>query len=226
MKRLIVLIPALAIFAGCPSFTTMGTARTLEKGKGQFYVALGGTSLQSFETNSAGNTESIGLPSFELGGRYGVADGVEMGGKIFPVGAELNAKIALVRPETPAGLNVSIGPAVSAYPFTSGDNSVLLAWLHLPVLCGFNFGGSELVIAPRISDLILSDGANSINTVFLGGSLGFAFKVSDGFRILPEVSFASPVWYAVTASGGTSSDRIDPRGAIVQANLGFVLGGD
>lgn len=226
MKRLLVLAPALALFAGCPSFTTMGTARTIEKGKGQFYVAVGGISLQSFETNTAGETKSIGLPSFELGGRYGVADGVEVGGKVFPVGAELNAKFALIRPETPAGLNLSVAPAASIYPFTNGDNTVMLAWLHLPVLFGVNFGGSELVITPRLSDLILSDGSNSINTVFAGGSVGMAFKVSDGFRILPEISIAAPVWYAVTAGGTSSSDRIDPRGAIVQGNIGFLMGGD
>lgn len=226
MKRLLYVLPALGFLAGCPSFTTMGTARTIEKGKGQFYVAVGGISLESFETNSTGQAKSVGLPSFELGGRYGVAEGVEVGGKIFPVGAELNAKFALVRPAEPQGLNLSVAPAASLYPFSNGDNRVLLAWLHLPVLCGLNFGGSELVVAPRVSDLILSDGTSSINTVFVGGSLGVAFKVSDGFRILPEVSIATPVWYAVTSPTASTSNRIDPRGAIVQANVGFLMGGD
>jgi hypothetical protein len=224
MKRLAIL--GVMVLAGCPSFTTKGTARTIEKGKGQFYVALGGISLQDFKTGSSGTGESLGLPTFELGGRYGVADGVEMGGKIFPIGAELNAKIALVRPETPAGINVSVGPALSAYPFTTGGNTVTLAWIHLPLLVGMNFGGSELVIAPRVSDLFISNGSDSINTVFAGGSLGFAWKVSDGFRILPEVSFSTPVWYAVKVGGTTTSDQINPQGGIVQAGIGFLLGGD
>jgi hypothetical protein len=226
MKRLVAFIPVLALVSACPSFTTMGTARTIEKGKGQFYVAAGGISLTSFSTDSSGNPESIGLPSFELGGRYGVKDGVEVGGKIFPIGAELNAKFAVVRPETPGGINVSVGPAVSAYPFTSGDNSFILAWLHLPVLFGFNVGGSELVLAPRVSDLIVASGGDSINTVFAGGSLGFAWKVSDGFRILPEISLATPVAYLVKSGSSTTADQINPEGAIVQFNVGFLMGGD
>jgi hypothetical protein len=224
MKRLAIL--GVIVLAGCPSFTTMGTARTIEKGKGQFYVAVGGVSLADFEQDASGESLSVGLPSFELGGRYGVADGVEVGGKIFPIGAELNAKIALVRPETPSGLNLSVGPAASVYPFTTGDETVTLAWLHLPLLVGLNVGGSELVIAPRISDLIVTGGGDSINTVFAGGSLGFAWKVSDGFRILPEISFATPIFYAVEAGSASGSDTINPQGAIVQANIGFLLGGD
>jgi hypothetical protein len=224
MKRLAII--GVMLLAGCPSFTTMGTARTIEKGKGQFYVALGGISLQDWETDSSGSSNSIGLPSFELGGRYGVADGVEVGGKIFPIGAELNAKVALIRPETPAGLNLSVGPAASVYPFTTGGDTFTMAWLHLPLLVGMNMGGSELVVAPRISDLIITGGGDGINTVFAGGSLGFAWKVTDGFRILPEVSISTPIFYAVKAGSTTASDTLNPQGAIVQANVGILLGGD
>jgi len=226
MRRLIAFIPAFALVAGCPSFTTMGTARTIEQGKGQFYVAVGGISLTNFSTDSSGNAESIGLPSFELGGRYGVRDGVEVGGKIFPIGAELNAKFALVRPQEPSGLHVAIAPAISAYPFTAGDNTVVLAWLHLPVLLGLEVGGSELTISPRLSDLLISNGPDSVNTLFAGGSIGFAWKVSDGFRILPELSLATPVAYVVKSGSSTTSDQINPEGAIVQFNIGLLLGGD
>jgi hypothetical protein len=224
MKRFAII--GVMLLAGCPSFTTMGTARTIEKGKGQFYVALGGISLQDFEQDAAGEANSIGLPTFEFGGRWGVADGVEVGGKVFPIGAELNAKFALIRPETPAGLNLAVGPAASVYAFPSDEDTFTLVWLHLPLLVGLNMGGSELVIAPRISDLMVSGGGDSINTVFAGGSLGFAWKVSDGFRILPEIAFTTPIFYAVEAGGTSASDTINPRGAMVQFNVGFLMGGD
>jgi len=228
MKKLLPLLPALALvlLTGCPSFSTMGTARTLPKGKSQFFIAPGGMVLKDFQTDNAGLSESFGLPTVEFGGRYGVTDHVEVGGKVFPIGAELNAKFALIRPETPAGLNLSVGPAASVYAFPSDQDTFTLAWFHLPLLVGFNVGGSELVIAPRISDLMVTGGGDSSNTVFAGGSLGFAWKVADGFRILPEIAFTTPIYYAVEAGGTAVADTIDPRGAMVQFNVGFLMGGD
>ena len=89
MMRRLALLPALVLLAGCPSFSTMGTARTLPKGKGQFFVAPGGMVLKDFQRDSNGQYESFGLPTVEFGGRYGVTDGVEVGdlawGQLTPV---------------------------------------------------------------------------------------------------------------------------------------------
>jgi len=226
MRKLLPLVPALALtlLTGCPSFSTMGTARTLPKGKGQFFIAPGATVLQDFQQRDDGSYESFGLPSIEFGGRYGVTDRVELGGKVWMLGMEIDSKFALARAETPdAGVDVSLAPAVSLYPFRSGDTNATYAYLHLPLLIGINTGGSQLVIGPRVSDLFIAGDGENLNVVLLGGSLGYAWKLGDGFRLLPEVSIAYPVQVSV---GSNSSTTLEPRGAMFQAGLGFLFGGD
>jgi hypothetical protein len=226
MKRLHALLPALALLTACPSFTTMGTARTLDKGKGQFYVATGVMSLQSFQQDANGDRLSLTLPSFEFGGRYAVTDRFELGGKVWPIGAELNGKVALLRtPQLGAGLNVALAPAVSVYAFSAGDStSATYAWIHLPLLLGIGVpGGSELTIGPRVSDMLVASKSDTLNVVFLGGSLGYAWRLGDGVRILPEVTFAYPVSADV---GGQGVTDLEPRGGMLQVNVGLLLGGE
>jgi hypothetical protein len=226
MKRLAALLPTLALLTGCPSFTTMGTARTLDKGKGQFYVATGAMSLQSFQEDSNGDRLSLTLPSFEFGGRYAVTDRFELGGKVWPIGAELNSKIALVRTEKlGSGFNMAIAPAVSVYALSAGDsNAATYAWIHLPVLLGVGVdGGSELTFGPRISDMLVASKSDVLNVVFLGGSLGYAWRLGDGVRILPEVTYAYP---AAASVGGQGVADLEPKGGIFQFNIGLLLGGE
>jgi hypothetical protein len=227
MKKVLPLLPALALvlLTGCPSFSTMGTARTLPKGKGQFFVAPGATVLQDFQQQDDGSYQSFGLPSIEFGGRYGVTDRVEVGAKVWMVGVEIDSKFQLARSETPeAGVDVALAPGISVYPFRSGDTDATYAYLHLPLLVGINAGGSQLVLGPRVSDLIIRGGGQDLNVVMLGGSLGYAWKIGDGFRLLPEVSMAYPIH--VTENGTSSTLSLEPKGAMIQASLGFLFGGD
>ncbi len=225
MKRRLALLPALALLTGCPSFSTMGTARTMPKGKGQLFVAPGAMVLQDFQRDTTtGRSDSFGMPTVEFGGRYGVTDGAEVGAKVSLLGAELDTKFALRRSETAdAGLDVALAPAVSIYPFRSGDTNATYAWVHLPLLLGVNVGGSQLVIGPRVSGMIIAGGGESVRALWLGGSLGFAWKVGDGFRLLPELSMAYP---ASVSIGSVSATNLEPRGALFQGSLGFLFGGD
>lgn len=229
MHRLLALpsVLALGLLTGCPSFTTMGTARTMPKGKGQLYFATGAITMADFQRDATtGADSSFTLPSFEVGGRYAVTDGVEVGGKVWPLGAELNGKFALARSPTPdAGLNLAIAPAASVYAFSAGSSqAATYAWLHAPLLLGLSVpGGSELTIGPRASAMLVRAGGDSLTVIWLGGSLGYAWKVGDGFRILPEVTFSYPAHASTPTSSVTD---LDPRGAIVQVNVGFLLGGD
>jgi hypothetical protein len=225
MNRHLALIPALALLTGCPSFSTMGTARTLPKGKSQFFLAPGGMVLRDFQRNSSGTFDSFGLPTVEFGGRFGVTDDAEVGGKLWLTGAEIDTKFALARAESPeAGLDLALAPAVSVYPFTVGDTSATYAWVHLPLLIGFNTGGgSQLVLGPRMSGMIIGGAGERITAIWLGGSVGWAIKLGDGFRLLPEVSIAYP---ATVWSGGSSTTSLDPKGAMIQGSLGFLFGGE
>jgi hypothetical protein len=232
MQKLLAVIPAVILLAGCPSFTTMGTARTTPLGKTQLYVATGGVQLRDWRLqDSAGSTgtlESVGLPQFEIGVRHGVSDTVEVGGKIWFLGAELDSKFQLLRsPGEGSGIDVALAPALSLYPFTAEDSSgadvqAIFAWAHLPLLVGVNIGGgSQLVIGPRLSDMIVSAGGETTNVFWAGGSLGLALKMGPTFRILPEVSIAYPV---AASHGAQATTDLRFEGVIVQGMLGLLFG--
>ena len=232
-RRCAPLLAALALLplvTACPSFTTMGTARTLPAQRGQLYVAPGYTVLRSFQRD-AGTHEplAIGLPSVEVGGRYGLTDDLELGAKAWFYGAELDAKIALIRPPLLGeGLSVSLAPGASFMEFSaggSGSTHASYAWLHLPLLVGLPMpDGSELTIGPRLSDMILSSGGTVQNAVLVGGSLGYAWRLGAGMRILPEVTLAYPV-AGTSVRTGTALD-LKPRGAVSQIGLGLLFGGE
>ena len=232
MRKLVALLPALALLAGCPSFSTMGTARTIPKGETKFHVGVGGMQLRGWSTDdTTGELETLTIPQFELGVSHAVSDSAEVGGKIWFLGAEINSKFQLVRaPTDGGGLDIAIAPAISFYPL-SGENNANetttggLVYTHLPVLFGLNVGGSQLVIGPRLSNTLVWGSAGSSSTTgsifWAGGSLGFAIKLGDTFRILPEISVA----YPFAASSGTKTTLDLPfEGAIVQGQLGLVFG--
>jgi hypothetical protein len=229
MKNLLALVPLMTLLTGCPSFTTMGTARTLPEKKGQFYIAPGYMQLSSFQRDTAANKSvSIGFPTVEFGGRYGITDRFELGGKAWFFGAELDAKLALLRSERlDSGVNVSLAPGLSYMNFTSGGTGsthASYAWFHLPLLIGFaTGGGGELTVGPRVSDMLVSSNGNTVNVVWLGGSLGYAIRIGEGMRVLPEVTFSYP---ASASAGGVTVTELTPKGAAIQVNLGLLFGGE
>lgn len=231
MRKLLAAVPALALLVGCPSFSTMGTARTIPKGETKFHVGVGGQQLRGWEVDSAGEAETLTLPSFELGVSHAVTDSVEVGGKIWFLGAEINSKFQLARsPTDRSGIDIALAPAISFYPL-SGENNAGetttggFVYTHLPLLVGLNMGGSQLVLGPRISNTLVwgsAGGTSDTASIFwAGGSLGFAWKVGDSFRILPEISIAYP--FAVSKGTETTTD-LAFEGALIQGQLGLVFG--
>lgn len=229
MKLLALLVP-MALLTGCPSFTTMGTARTIPEGNTQWYLQTGAVQLQGWTTDSAGMDEDFTLPAFEFGARHGITDDVEIGGKLWLLGVELNSKFQLYRsPVAGSGVDLALAPALSFYPFSTendqGKNeTAILSWVHLPLLVGVNTGpmGSQLVIGPRLSATVVSVEGNTGALLWGGGSLGYSVVVRRNFRFLPEISVMYP--FAVASSVRSTTD-LAFRGVIVQAGLGFVFGG-
>ncbi len=120
MRKLFAAAPALVFLAGCPSFTSMGTARVIPKGQTQFQVGVGGQQLRDWTVSDTGVLETITFPGFEMGVSHAVSDTVEVGGKIWLLGAELNSKFQLARSDSPqSGIDVALAPALSFYPFSS-----------------------------------------------------------------------------------------------------------
>lgn len=201
---------ALALF-GCPSFSTMGTARTIGRGKTQLLVAAEGM-------GSATHSGVGVLPQLELAGRYGFTDDVELGLKAWYLGAALDAKVQLIRSANPeSGLDVAFDPTIG----WGAPNKLTVA---VPLLLGFNFrGGHQLVLGPRLVDQLWFDpaqpAARAVNALLAGMSVGFAWKISERVRLMPELS----VLYPIAAAPGVSTYA--GTGVAYQGGFGILIFG-
>jgi hypothetical protein len=217
--RILAAAAALAALTGCPSISTMGTARTIPQGTTQVLVSGAYSSLQDFAI-SDGKPETVSVPSFELGARLGVNDWMDVGGKVYTAGAQVDAKFQLHRSQTPTrGFDLAISPAVSFYPYSGG----VYGWGQLAVPLGFNIGGGDqLVLSPRAAYLAFTAKDGSGHALYAGGSLGYAFRVGrGGLQLLPEVSVAVPMSKKLPTS---VEAKFALEGPIYQAGVGFLFG--
>jgi hypothetical protein len=224
MLNRLALIAALSGLAGCPSISTLGAARTIDRGTSQFFIAPEVTYFTLGE-------KPLVKPQVEFGVRYGLTDKLELGGKVWLPGIAADAKIALLRAKSPdAGLDVALNPGFSYLGGFSGTRSGEGSSLHtftlfVPLLLGLNVGGGhQLVLAPRVIDQLFmgsgSDGG-AANIVYAGTSLGFVFKVGPSFRLMPEVSVGVPIVGTVSGFG----TDVGVGALIVQGGVGLLLGG-
>lgn len=224
------LVAAVWCLSGCASVSTMGLARTLNKGAAQGWVGPSGGGVIALPASPGGRGGTLGYPLIEGGGRFGITDHFELGGRIGFSGIGLEGKVALVRPPTmDSGVNVSLNPGALFVGFGGGDLFVGTLTFNLPVLIGIDFSGHELVLGPKLIDQIVFGGfaANGaiLNILYGGGSVGFAVKIAPNFRMIPEVSVGVPFFAAGSNTAGQSAQALGAGGLIFQAGLGFVFGG-
>lgn len=225
---------SLVFATGCASTSTMGLARTLNKGAVQGWVAAeGGGIIVPSTTSTTGGGAGTGYPMVEGGVRVGASDHVELGARLGFNGLGLEGKFALVRsPTMDSGINLSLNPMVGFFGLSVGSAFIGNVSFQLPVLIGIDFAGHELVFGPRIYDQLYfggvsTGGTNSsalLNILSAGGSIGVAFKVGP-VRILPEVSVLVPFLATGAVSGGGSAGTgVGVGGFVFQAGLGFLFG--
>ncbi len=216
---------AAVVSTGCVSTSHVQTADTLGAGKFQFAMepGVGGTAV--FTSEGGGG---VVYPHVDLALRYGVTDALDLGVRFGSSLVELQSKILLTSPRDPAKA-ISLAPSVMGFFFDSGDESVNYASVAVPVLIGFKTGGgSEFVLGPRLVGTNISTGANGVSTstnvLSVGGSVGYALRVSESFRLLPEVGVSFPVVGLVDSSQSDSEVLSGFRGGFVQFKLGFLFG--
>ena len=207
------------VLSGCPSISTLGLARTLDQGEVQVAISPGSSGLALAANDTTG---LLAAPQIEVAARYGVTDSFELGAKAWVVGAAIDGKFSLIRSNGENGLDLAINPgfgylSVSASTSSGAASNVGTLSIYLPLLIGLNFGGHQLVLGPKVIDQIYFAGSASQNLILVGSSIGFALKLGDNFRLLPELSVAYPLGVDTTAVGAT--------GLAYQANLVFLFGG-
>lgn len=216
------LAAAAALFAstGCVSLSTMQTASTVGAGKTEIALEPSMTSI-------------IGpfLPHANIAMRYGVTDRVDIGGRVGSSLFDLEAKFLLTDPASPS-LALSLAPTVGGFLVGDGASAGGLVNITVPLLIGLKTGGgSELVLGPKLVDLLAfagaADGGLGGNILALGGTVGYAANF-NGFKIIPEVAVAFPLLGAGGISaGGQSASAMDTfsGGLVLQFGVGLVFGG-
>jgi hypothetical protein len=189
----------------------MGLARTLDKGRVQFAAAPGGMLNVG---NYSGKEKDTLQGQVDLAIRYGLTDHTEFGFKLWLGGGIIDSKLSLLRTDGNSGVDVAIDPGLG---LRLGNQVPFEGIIQLPVLIGFNFGGNQLVLAPKLVDEIALGGPEVGHTLLVGSSVGYAFKLGNSVRLMPEVTVMYPAFVNTSFSGASS--------VIVQGGLGLLIGG-
>ncbi len=212
-----------AFLGGCPSFSSYTRARTITEGEVQVFVA------PQIETLTLG-TSPLTEPQIEFGARYGLTPNVEIGGKIWVPGFLLDGKFQLHRSATElTGWDICVVPGIGYLGGFSGTrsgtgSSLQTATFYAPILFGYNLhGGDQVVLTARLVDQIQSTSGRSggtVNLLYGGGSVGYAWKVGQHVRIMPEISIGYPLLASVSSFGTEFGTGI----MYVQGGIGFLFG--
>lgn len=221
IRRLALAVAALALASGCVSIGGVQTADTLGKGNFQFAVEPGVWGAAAI----AEDVDGFLLPHVDFTARYGVTDSVDIGARFGSSLLELQTKF-LLTDVNDTGKAISIAPSLVGVFFGAGDDAAGYANVNIPVLIGLKTsGGSELVFGPRISDIIVFGSGNgdggAANLLSVGASIGYAARVSEGFRLMPEVAVLVPVLGTATGGGDAVAGF---NGGLIQFKLGLLFG--
>jgi len=211
---LLAVVGLAAVCAGCPSFSTLQTPRTVPEGELRFGALAGGAGALS---NDAGPGPSSA--QFELSARYGLSERVDVGVKLYALGIEASLKWWMVR----GPLDLAIAPAVSYASFDDRMGTQFNAfYAHLPLLLGWNLSDRvTLSFGPKLmfgyqfrrgdvvrDDLLLIDG------LLIGAYVSVPIRIGRAFWIAPEINAYSNL------SNGAVGDT-----TIYQGGIAFMFGG-
>jgi hypothetical protein len=188
MKRLVMLLPLLM---GCASQTGMGRARTVARGQSQIGVGAEASVL----TTQLSKDTVAPLPWVHavIGYRRGLTRDVDVGARAWglaisgvqSLGAAGDVKVQIARTRT---WEVAAGGSLGYHQFRLGGAANHVFTATLPLLFGLNLGRDQLVFGPRVADYVMAgEGQRTINTFWVGGSLGYWWQPRVDIAIMPEL---------------------------------------
>jgi hypothetical protein len=212
--------------SGCATVSPLGRARVLEPGKAE----SGAAPLIGWARS--GGSGGVPLLGFDLAYRQGITEKLELGGRfwglpgpgfgIMGVAGELKWQLQRA-PTASAGFDLSLANAVGYHRVTLGGTPSHVALATTTLLVGQNVSDRvQLVGGPRVMyQLWMSEGSTPVNVLFLGLSAGVAWRLSERFTLLPEISF---IRTRSTIGQGDASER-KTGSEITQIAIGFLYGG-
>lgn len=188
-RRCLIAVPLLLAFsAGCPSVTSMHTARPIAPGEFELGVA-------PVLVGSVADGKGTGLPWIQFGMRYGISDTVDFGLLyVPPLQVSTDVNIAIINTGSFA---LSIDPTIQPIAAGGDNEAIFLVWAYLPVLIdvvGTETFALTLNVKPGVayasaaSDLGGEDELLESGTTYvLGGGIGLKIMLTDRFGIMPEL---------------------------------------
>lgn len=173
-------LPVFSVFllGSCVQLSTFQTAKTVGKGNGEVLVALGGGGISEGFAD-----ESLGFGTFEIAGRYGVGEKVDLGVKISHFASYLfDVKYQFVGDED-SKFAMATGPGIGLYAFGFGTTLMQATLpLHMSVHPSERLG---IYLTPRYSAQFALGGEGSLN--YLGGSVGV--EIGERVRFGTDISY-------------------------------------
>jgi hypothetical protein len=221
MKKVVQTVSALvAAYAlvGCASINSYQTAETLGEGKMQVHVAPG-----------LGLVSGSTAPRLDVGILYGMGEtmdlGLRVGGTLLPgislglggtTGSSFAPNLEVLfknqfSDRANKDLAISLAPSLGV-GFASGGTALSLS---VPVLIGIAVGEHQLVLGPKVVDYLIFGGPSATNVLNVGATVGFAAKITDSLKILPEVGLMLPI----LSSAGAGSTSL-----VLQFGVGVLFG--
>jgi hypothetical protein len=200
--------------SGCASFSTRGSARTLDAGDSELLASVSAVSSNPLAGPSLNEGEGYhysgddGYPLLELGLGYGLSNQIELGARLrlcgdftlgdtalqaLPPALALDTKIQLARATDNEGsLDVAIDPTLSL-SYMAGSSKVRpLTFVQLPVLLGYNLSErNQVEFSPQLMMAMPHLGVSARQFI---PSLGVAFlhRFESGWGVRPELTAIAP----------------------------------
>jgi len=190
---------------GCYSFTTLGRARTIGKGRVQAFAAPEAMIVP-------GGGSVMVRPIGEIGARYGITDRFDIEARVTTFGGNGSAHVQLRRGGL-YGIDIMLAPG---FAFTSPDKLSF----ELPFVFGLNLPhDNQIVVAPRaVHQMRFANGfSRPIHYLFAGLSIGFAWRLTKALTLLPEFAFLKQTY----AEPGFASSVVGSVG--IQGALGILV---
>jgi hypothetical protein len=183
---------ALLISLGaCASHTTYKTTKPVGRGKTLFLAA------PQAQGGGPMTTGKALMPEIALGARHGVTDDLDVQGNftLLPLGqlvtsisAELAVQQHLWTSESQR-FELAVATGVGYRYSSTGGAPFEGIHLAVPVIFGINMGRHQLAISPSVgAQRWYATGAEPVDIPFAGMSLGFNWRLSEHWSLLPEVS--------------------------------------
>lgn len=194
-SRLLFLLTCAPLWGGCAALGTLDTADTLPRGKTRLNV-------QGWVQGVNDHQKPDVVPQVAVSWRGWLADGVDIGGRASPQGADGSLKVQLVGRDERAPFVMSVAPTLGVVlfshawlPSASATKTQFYAALPLLLAARNPEDGSQLVLGLRPTWMRFHElGYPATRDMLaMGGSLGYAFRVGRDLRVMPEVAVLLPV---------------------------------